>query len=637
MGKEGMRMVALSCSELSLAFGDADILRDVTFSVNEGDRVGIVGVNGAGKSSLLKLITGSLPKSGGSVYFAKDKTMAMLEQGVLPRDSEESVTEVMLGCFPSLLADEKRLAELQSRLDRGDQTAAESYASLHDRFTRDGGYAFRGRCKGLLRSLGFTEEDALLPVRKLSGGQKTRLALGQILFREPDLLILDEPTNHLDMETLSWLEGHLRDYKKTLLVVSHDRYFLDRVTTKILDIENTHAKLYDGNYSVFTEKKKKDREIQERHYRNQQREIARIEAYIEQQKRWNRERNIIAAESRQKQLDKMERVEKPENAPEEVRLRFCTGYASGDEVLDVKGLRGGYNGQALFSGMQFEVRRGDRLLITGHNGCGKSTLLKILTGRISPMGGSYRFGYNVNPGYYDQENQNLVESNTVLDELWDAYADRTQTEVRSALALMGFTGDDVFKRVSELSGGERARLTLCKLSLSETNLLILDEPTNHLDIGTREVLEEALSAYDGTVVAVSHDRYFVRKLATHILDFRKDGEPPFFFRGGYEDYLAYNLQAAPPAEEQTAPAMTAAKQQYLENKKKGAEERHRQKLLRDDRAEVERIEARLDAISNECEENASDHLRLTALYEEQTSLEERLLFLYEELEQLEAD
>ena len=659
-------MICLTADGISLSFGAVDILKGISFSLQDGDRLGIVGVNGAGKSSLLKILTGEMPATNGNVYLAKNKSVRFLRQsaldGVAVTDAPVAdrlptggtVLSAMLSVFDDLIREEAQLDELRQRIEAGESDLGERYATLHEQFTEAGGYSFRGRCKGLLRSLGFSPEDEEKPLEKLSGGEQTRLALGRVLYAEPDLLILDEPTNHLDRKTLTFLENFLRDYRNTVIVFSHYRYFLDRVTTKILNIEHGKGRMYDGNYSVFTEKKKKDREIQERHYKNQQREIARIEAYIEQQRRWNRERNIIAAESRQKQLDKMEREERPEALPDVVRLSFGQSYPSGEDVLTVKRLKKGFASRTLFEDLSFEVKKGDRLLIVGDNGCGKSTLLKILMGLMLPTDGMYRFGYNVKAGYYDQANQNLRESSTVLDELWDAFATLTQTEVRSALALLGFTGDDVLKEVRNLSGGERARLTLAKLSLSKTNLLILDEPTNHLDIETREVLEEALMAYEGTVIAVSHDRYFIRRLATKLLDFRggtaetagkaeDKTATPSFFDGTYEEYLQYlervALTMAEAAPADAAPAsgqpMTEAKAKYLQGKRSQAEIRKKRTRLREVKARCTAIEQELEEISAKCEASPSDHLLLAELYARQETLEEELLTLYEESEALE--
>ncbi|MBE6671921.1 MAG: ABC-F family ATP-binding cassette domain-containing protein [Ruminococcaceae bacterium] len=629
-------MIVLSCDGIGWAYGTDVIIEEITFSVEKGDRLGIVGVNGAGKSTLLKIIEGSMEATSGQVYRAKDTTLAMLDQNAAA-DGEGSMEEMMLACYAPLIAAEKRLEQLQKDMENGVSHAAKEYTMLLERFTKDGGFEFRGRCKSILRSLGFGDEMHGMSVSLLSGGQKTRLALARVLYARPDILILDEPTNHLDTDTLFWLEDHLSQYPGTVITVSHDRYFLDRVTSKILDIENKHGKLYGGNYSTFQEKKKKDREVQEKHYRNQQKEIARIEAYIEQQRRWNRERNIIAAESRQKMLDKMERVERPENAPRTATLSFHRGMESGNEVLTLQNLSKAYGKKQLFAGLSTLVKKKDRLFVLGPNGCGKSTLLKILTGSLLQDEGKYEFGYNVTLGYYDQENQRLNPTDTVLDSLWDEYSHMTMTEIRTALAAFGFSGDDVGKTVSVLSGGERARLTLCRLSLSECNLLILDEPTNHLDIPTREVLEEALSLYDGTMIVVSHDRYLVKKLATRILDFHypKDGAP-LDFMGGYEDCLAYGKKyLAAKSDGEIAPtAVQSGKEQYLESKRQRSEAKKLERRIKLNAEETEKIETRLSEIEEEEAASATDHVKLMALSEEKETLELRLLELYEEMEEL---
>ncbi|MBE6638744.1 MAG: ABC-F family ATP-binding cassette domain-containing protein [Ruminococcaceae bacterium] len=629
-------MIVLGCDGIGWAYGTDVIIEDITFSVEKGDRLGIVGVNGAGKSTLLKIIDGRMQASAGQVFVAKDATLSMLEQNAAA-EGGGSVSESMLACYTALIRTEKRLEELQKEMEKGTEWAAREYTSLLERFTKEGGFEFRGRCKSILRSLGFPDNMHDLSVECLSGGQKTRLALARVLYARPDILILDEPTNHLDTDTLFWLEDHLSQYPGTVITVSHDRYFLDRVTNKILDIENKHGKLYNGNYSVFTEKKKKDREVQEKHYRNQQKEIARIEAYIEQQRRWNRERNIIAAESRQKMLDKMERVDRPENAPRTASLSFHRGIESGNEVLTIRDLCKSYGEKTLFSDLSALVRKKDRLFILGPNGCGKSTLLKILTGTLLQDSGKYEFGYNVTLGYYDQENQKLNASDTVLDSLWDTYSHMTMTEIRTALAVFGFSGDDVGKTVSVLSGGERARLTLCRLSLSECNLLILDEPTNHLDIPTREVLEDALEKYDGTMIVVSHDRYLVKKLATRILDFHypKNGAP-LDFMGSYEECLGYcKNHLLSTGEKENAPApVQSGKEQYLESKRQRSEAKKLERRIKLNAEETEKIEARLTEIEEEEAACATDHVKLMALSEEKEGLEERLMALYEEMEEL---
>ena len=677
-------MILLSATSLTLQFGTDTVLDDVSFSVEEGDRIGVIGVNGCGKSSLFRMLCygtglpGGTEPTAGEIYLAKGRTVGILTQeGAFDEDSEvgnsdQSALEHMYHAFPELLAAESRLESLQAALDAGAEAAGgteaydrltREYSSLHDRFLRDGGLEFRSRCAGILRRLGFDDELVRMPVRYLSGGQKTRLALGIQLSRRPDLLLLDEPTNHLDIDTLAWLEKYLADYPGSVMVVSHDRYFLDRVTNRTLCIQNRHAKLHTGGYTACMQQRETDRALAEKHYRDQQKEIARQEAYIAQQRAWNRERNIIAAESRQKMLDRMERVEKPENAPKAIRLRFTSSRASGGEVLSLRDVSMGFDGRMLFSHLNYLVRKDDRVLILGQNGCGKSTLIKLLIGKLEPVSGIIEAGYHVTIGYYDQENQNLDPDKTVLDELWDAYPRLTETEIRNALGQFRFVGEDVYKTVSVLSGGERARLTLCKLILSRMNLLILDEPTNHLDIDSREALEAALAAFDGTVVAVSHDRYFIEKLATRILEIAPGRGISGTVTGSGSDFTDYRVtnpgaayteyrrfmetrqssavapsrmgslaDAAPSA----APDEPSSREAYLQARQSAAEERKRRHRLEHLRAEASALETDIDRLTEEMNgEAATDFQRVAALDTEKTQKEDRLLEVYEEIEALE--
>ena len=643
-------MIVLNVENLSLSFGTKVILEKVTFSLDEGDRLGIIGVNGCGKSSLFRLILGEYEPDEGNVYLSKNKTVGVLRQDDAFCDfrterGDATALEVMYHSFPELLAMEEELASLERRLsegsygDRTEESLAAEYAALNDRFLREGGLEFRGRCASTLLKMGFDKESMSRPFSSLSGGQRTRLALSRELCREPDVLMLDEPTNHLDMETLGWLESFLCSYKKCVLVISHDRYFLDRVTNKTLAIEHHRAKLYGGSYSKCIEQRRIDREIEERHYKNQQREIARQEAYIAQQRAWNRERNIVAAESRQKMLDKMVKLERPREAPKPIRMKFTSSTVSGNDVLTVKDLSFGYGQTPLLRDVSFLVKRNDRLFIVGPNGCGKSTLIKLILGKLNPTHGYVEAGYNVNVGYYDQENQNLTPDNTVLDELWNAYPSLTELEIRNTLALFRFVGEDVYKTVGDLSGGERARLTLSKLILSDMNLLILDEPTNHLDIDSREALEVALSQFDGTVITVSHDRYFIGKLATRILDFSEEGLTDIRVTKageGYEelcrDRARRQAAALPSSSEEKSPEPGSGKEQYLKNKKDAAEERRiRARLLRL-RKEAETLEEELAAIEEEMNGSAAtDYVRLAELDTKKNALEERLLEIYEEI------
>ncbi len=648
-------MIVLNVDNLSLSFGTKAILQNVSFALNEGDRLGIIGANGCGKSTLFRLILGEYTPDEGNVYVSKNKTVGILRQDdafcdFQGENGDATSLEVMYHSFPELLAAEAQLKKLELLLQKGDpsrseESLASEYAVLNERFIRDGGLEFRGRCASTLLKMGFDEEAINRPFSSLSGGQRTRLALSRELCREPDILMLDEPTNHLDMETLGWLENFLAGYKKCVLVISHDRYFLDRITNKTLHIEFCRAKLYNGSYSQSMAQRKIDREIAEKHYKNQQKEIARQEAYIAQQKRWNREKNIIAAESRQKMLDKMVRLERPKEAPKPIQIRFSSSSVSGNDVLTVKDVSFGYGNIPLFTDLSYLVKRNDRLFLVGPNGCGKSTLLKLILGKLTPTRGYIEAGYNVTIGYYDQENQNLTPSNTVLDELWNAYPTQTELTIRNTLARFRFIGEDVYKAVSDLSGGERARLTLSKLILSDMNLLILDEPTNHLDIDSREALETALEEFDGTVITVSHDRYFIEKLATRLIDLTHKGAVDIRVErvgSGYEELCRDRARRAQQETEADTPQNSdksphtddslTQKEQYLKNKRDASEARKAQKRLERLQAEAASIETELDLIEKEMAGDvAYDYVRLAELDTKKNALEERLLEIYGEI------
>ena len=657
-------MISISTNNLAFRVGDREILGNISFSLEEGDRLAIVGVNGSGKSTLLRMIAGETPPDEGEVYIAKNKIVGMLHQDdafnivdadghAIPEDEsrDDSLSPVdrtvfgqMVAVFPDLCRAEVRLAELGSSLaalaesadpDTVTRLSAE-YETLTARFIRDGGLYYKSRCRSILTNLGFPEDMWSRSVTTLSGGQRTRLALARLLSREPDILILDEPTNHLDLDTMVWLENHLAAYpkSKTVLLVSHDRLFLDRVTTKTLDVEHGRAKLYRAKYSEYAEMKKKDRAEAEKKYELQQREIARQEAYIEQQRRWGRERNIIAAESREKALARMEKLEKPKALPKSIRFTLTSSGESGNEVAEAKGLTMGFGANILFRNLSFLVKKHDRLFIWGPNGCGKSTLIKLLLGQLEPLAGTIEFGYNVTVGYYDQENQNLDEENTVLDELWDAYPTLTETEIRNTLALFLFRGQDIEKEVRILSGGERARLTFAKLILSKMNLLILDEPTNHLDIESREALENALKAFDGTIIAVSHDRYFTRQLATRFVDLGDGGRD---FRGTYDEYMTWRNARGDdlPAVLNATVEQPAPKDEYAERKRAKAERQRIERRKAEIAKEIAKLERRIADIDDLLfGEAATDYIRAAELTDEKTVTEDRLMQLYEEDETL---
>ena len=635
----------LSLSGVSYGYGTATILRGVTFHVEEGDRVGVVGVNGSGKTTLLSLISGDLTPDGGTVSVSRDRTIGILHQNdTFNVDSsvKDTVLEQMYATFPHLLRQEGRLREIESALKEETDGAkleklSAEFASLNAKFIDGGGLYFRSRCKSMLKGLGFGEEYHSLPISSLSGGQRTRLALAKILAAEPDIMLLDEPTNHLDTDTLLWLEEHLSSYKKSLLVVSHDRYFLDRVTNKTLDVENGSVTMYGVPYSGFVEEKKKNKDNYRKKYELQQKEIARLEAFIENQRKWNRERNIIAAESRMKAIDRMEKLERPAADPKKISFSIDSPGSSGNDVLEARELTMGFPEKTLFENLSFLLKKGDRMFISGPNGCGKSTLLRILMGELEPLSGTVVTGYNVRIGYYSQDNQGLDPDSTVLEEIWSAYPGLTQTKIRDTLAQFLFRGEDVEKKVAVLSGGERARLTLAKLILSKINLLILDEPTNHLDIDSREALEEALTGFDGTLICVSHDRYFVRRLATRFILLR-DGR----WRDVISTYDKLTESDSLPAAAKSAGAengvkVSDQKSEYLARKQEAQALRRAARRLEAVEAEAAKLEAEIANIDDELYgEAAADYLRACELTDKKTVAEDRLMQLYGEEDELRA-
>ena len=644
-------MVILSTTDLSLHFGTTTVLENISFSINEGDRLGIIGVNGAGKTSLFRLITGEYTADTGAVYVSKGKEIGLLAQNADLNDdiSGESAIEHMYLAFPKLLTMESRLEEITNELANRTDTDSPSYIRLTEEFSElthkfnaDGGHYFRGKCKSLLEKMGFDEHMQQMHISKLSGGERTRLALARLLAAEPDILMLDEPTNHLDVETIQWLETFLATYKNTVMVISHDRYFLDRVTTKTLHIERHAAKLYNGNYTKAQKQREEDREAELKKYNQQQKEIARVEAMIEQQRRWGQEHNFVTIRAKENYIKHMDKVEKPAEALKSIRLSFQSAPAGGNDVIMAEDLAKSFGEKKIFEKISFLIRRGERVFFAGPNGCGKSTLMKVLVGKLQPDAGYVELGANIHAAYYDQENQNLDEKSTVLDELWNAYPHLTEYNIRSTLALFLFGYEETQKLVSDLSGGERARLTLAKLILSKVNLLILDEPTNHLDIESREALENALSAFEGTIVCVSHDRYFIEKLATKIIEILPPDFPAATFtftptaadENAYEAYrvkreLIFSPEAALVADEAPAP-VSNSKEDYLQKKKEAADKRKNERQMAAWRKEMEELEAELVAVTDELYgDAASDYMRAAELDERKTTIEDRLLQLYE--------
>lgn len=638
-------MIALSVSSLSLSFGTDVILSDVSFSANDGDKIGIIGVNGAGKTSLFRLISGELTPDSGAVYLQKGHRIGILEQNpnltALPQD--HTLLDYMYTAFPDLLADEAAIRETEEALaalptSEEEKISALSHTldELRRRYERNGGSRFRSLSRGMLLRLGFTEAQLTQTIATLSGGQYTRLALARLLATEPDVLMLDEPTNHLDIDALAWLESFLSNYKKTVLIISHDRYFLDRTTSKTLQLQYGAAKLFHGSYTRAKEEMEKERALTEKRYKEQQKEITRIRANIEFQRRCNREHNFVTIRSKEKQLERMEKIERPAADPRSIRLSFSSEDSAGD-VLTAKGLTFSYQGAPLIRNLSFYIKKGERVLFVGSNGCGKSTLMKLICGRLTPNGGKLTLGYNIKIGYYDQENRGLSEDKTVFEEMHDAYPEKKDLELRSTLALFLFGAEDITKRISALSGGERARLTLAKLILKKVNLLVMDEPTNHLDIPSCEALEHALAAFDGTVIAVSHDRYFIDRLATRVIELAPEeanGLLDYRLESYDNAYTAYMELRAKRAESLTAEAPTPpvpdAKRDYEQKKRENAERRAAERRLERAKERIKVLEEEVERIDRELfGEAGSDYLRAAELDRRKSEIEEELLSLYE--------
>ncbi len=640
-------MIALSVSDVTLAFGTDVILKDVSFSVNDGDRVGIIGVNGAGKTSLFRVITGEYTPESGAVYVQKGHTVGVLEQNpdltALPGDL--TCLEYMYGAFPELLALEGQIARTEAQLSEAARLGHEDEAvalsarltSENTEFASGGGLEYKSRCRGMLLRLGF--DDALInqKIRTLSGGQYTRLSLARLLAVEPDILMLDEPTNHLDIDALLWLEGFISSYKKTILIISHDRYFLDRTTNKTLQLLYGRARLYNGCYTASKKQQEDEADSLERRYREQQKEIAKIKANIEFQRRCNREHNFVTIRSKEKQLARMEKIELAPKAPKDIRLSFAVEEESANDVIEAKELTFSYGQRPLIKGLSFLIRRYERVMFLGPNGSGKSTLMKLLNSIITPTGGKITLGYNIKIGYYDQENRGLCESKTVFEEMHDEYPDRNDGDLRSTLALFLFGADDIEKRISTLSGGERARLTLAKLILKKVNLLIMDEPTNHLDIGSCEALENALLAFDGTIVAVSHDRYFINRIATRIIELAPECErgmvdyPLDDYDDAYTEYMRIREARRQMAME-SAPekAPTDAKLDYEQRKREAARARGEERRRERARVRIEELEGELERLDEELfGRAASDYVRAAEIDKRKNEIEDELLELYE--------
>lgn len=639
----------LSCQNISKAFVENQVLKNVSFHIEDHEKAAIVGINGAGKTTLLRIIVGEMTPDDGQVVLAKDKTLGYLAQNSTV-DTSHTIYEELLSVKADLLRLEEKIRECENNMKHADGDALEDlmkqYTSLTHAFETGGGYLYRSELVGVLKGLGFTEDEFSKPVATLSGGQKTRVALGRLLLQNPDLIILDEPTNHLDMNSIAWLETYLLNYKGAVLIVSHDRYFLDRIAGKVIEIDQSKATTFMGNYSDYAVKKEQLRVAAWNAYMNQQREIKHQEEVIEKLKSFNREKSIKRAESREKMLDKIEVIEKPSEVRTDMKLTLTPRILSGNDVLTVEHLSKSFDSHKLFTDVNFEIKRGEHVAIIGDNGSGKTTLLKILNGLVPADQGTFRLGSNVEIGYYDQEHHVLHSEKTLFEEISDDYPYLNNTQIRNVLAAFLFTGEDVFKRISDLSGGERGRVSLAKLVLSNANFLILDEPTNHLDIMSKEILEDALNGYEGTILYVSHDRYFINRTAHRILDLT---EGQFIsYVGNYDYYLekhhtvmaAIEANAPQNADADSGVAAKAAESEvkldWKAQKEEQARLRKKENDLKKCEEKIAELEARISEIDTEMSDPAigTQVAKLQELTKEQTACQEQLEKLYEQWEEL---
>lgn len=625
----------LSCNNISKSFGTDVIIKSCSFNIEDHEKAAIVGINGAGKSTLLKIITGIEPADTGLVTLAKDKTLGYLSQQQ-NLNSDNTIYDELLSVKHYILDMEAQLRRIENQMKSADDEALETlmkkYSDLNHEFELNNGYAYKSEITGVLKGLGFAEEDFTLNVNTLSGGQKTRVALGRLLLSKPDIILLDEPTNHLDMESISWLENYLLNYSGAVLIVAHDRYFLDKIVSKIIELDNGNATVFSGNYTDYASKKAILRNMQLKEYLNQQREIKHQEEVITKLKQFNREKSIKRAESREKMLNKMEFVDKPEILNDKMDIKLEPNVISGNDVLTVDNLTKGFDGTVLFDNICFQIKRGERVALIGSNGTGKTTILKLINGIIPADSGSIYLGAKVNIGYYDQEHHVLDPDKTIFDEIRDAYPDLNNTQIRNTLAAFLFTNEDVFKYIKDLSGGERGRVSLAKLMLSNANFLILDEPTNHLDITSKEILENALNSYTGTVLFVSHDRYFINSTATRIIELANKMVVNYI--GNYDYYLEKkDILGAKPITNNTSKSSSSAisKLNWQEEKVKQAQQKKIKNEIKRTEERMALIEAEIEELDNMYADPAisSDTAKLMEIHTRKEALSKELDELYD--------
>lgn len=631
-------MPALSVRNLTMTFIERNLFTDVSFDIENNDKVGFIGANGVGKTTLFKILNGEISPTSGTVTFEKNTRVGYMEQHACNNPRIDVYSE-LLSVFDYLADMEKEISAVTNDIDNknGDlNELVEKQTHLIESFENLGGLTYKSRTRSALLGLGFKESDFTMPVGSLSGGQRSKLCLAKLLLSQSNMLLLDEPTNHLDIGSVNWLEGFLRDFKGAMIIISHDRYFLDKVTNKTIELEHNHTMCYKGAYSEFIEKKKAYNESLKNKYENDIKEIKRIEGIVEQQKRWGREHNFITAASKQKEADRIKaQLVAPDSELETMHMRFEPKCESGNDVLICRGLAKTFGEKHLFKSVDIHIRKGERVFILGSNGCGKTTLFKILTGKCPQDSGEYDYGANVQVGYFDQMQQNLDLSKTAIDEVWDAFPNMTQTEVRSAMASFLFRGDEVFKPLSKMSGGERARISLLKLMLKGGNFLLLDEPTNHLDSSSREELENTLKEYGGTLLIISHDRYFINKLADRVLVMTPDGVTEYL--GNYDYYLERTKsEIGETKAEKTTTNKEKPQNDYFLQKQKQSEERKRKTRLNKAEAEIERLDGEIEKTQAliSSEEVAADYeklIELTNRLEQLRQEQEEQYLIWEEL------
>lgn len=631
-------MAVLSVHNLEMSFSERVLFSNVSFDIEASDKVGFIGVNGVGKTTLFKILCGKMEQTGGDFFTSKNLKIGYMEQHACS-NSENTVYNELLSVFPHLIKMEEEIDRLNLDLEMGrsDEKTIMRQTELMEQFTAMDGLVYKSRTASALTGLGFKQEDFNMPVKKLSGGQRSKLSLAKLLLSGSDIILLDEPTNHLDINSVSWLESFIRDFKGAAIIISHDRYFLDTVTNKTMELEHEKLQMYKGNYTEFIRKKEEAKKATENKYKKDMAEIKRIEGIIEQQKRWNREKNIKTAESKQKEIDRIkENIVVPESELENIKFKFQPNTESGNDVLMCEGVSKTFGEKKIFENVNMHIRKGEKVFIVGSNGCGKTTLFRIIMGTVPADRGEIDFGAKVETEYFDQMQENLNMEKTAMDEIWDEYPKMTQTQVRTSLGAFLFKGDEVFKPINQMSGGERARVSLLKLMLGGGNFLLLDEPTNHLDTTSREALEESLKSYEGTMLIISHDRYFINKLADRILELKPEGMTEYL--GNYDYYMEKRLEKSgqDSGKTQTETKKSAGAVDYKMKKEMQAQERKRRSMLKKTEQEIEETELEMEKVNKQLADPqvTSDYQKLIELSGKLEELKTKQEQLYEQWAEL---